>query len=211
MVLLAYTMHGSFHDHLWSWVNINVSKTTVAIMAVRVFAMYRRSRKMGLFLILCFMAASASRGVMDGLALSPSSGSICESSYFCDTTYLRITAHVQQKNTYFPERESASWPRPSWCPSLTAFQVYASNFYFSSSLRASFISTYLRCREHSQIGDLMIVFQFFLETICYIFSGERMHFTCNRIACSTFYDAQLSHFERHADRCYIHECKLHST
>jgi hypothetical protein len=153
-------------------VDINVSKTTVAIMAIRVFAMYRRSRKMGLFLILCFMAASASRGIMDGLALSPSSGSICKPSHFCNIIYSRITTHVQQKNTYFPERESAPCPRLSWCPTLTAFRVYVSSFYFSSSPHASFISTYLRCREHSLIGDLMIVFQFFLEIICYIFSGE---------------------------------------
>ncbi|KAJ8594582.1 hypothetical protein M405DRAFT_808781 [Rhizopogon salebrosus TDB-379] len=63
-------------------------------MAIRVFAMYRRSRKMGLFLILCFMAASASRGIMDGLTLSPSSGSISEEYILSGTGVCTLSRSV---------------------------------------------------------------------------------------------------------------------
>lgn len=43
--------------------------TMYAIMSIRVFAMYGRSRRMRIFLIICFLAASAFRGLTDGLAL----------------------------------------------------------------------------------------------------------------------------------------------
>ncbi|KAJ8594594.1 hypothetical protein M405DRAFT_808799 [Rhizopogon salebrosus TDB-379] len=76
-ILLSDAVSGIV-KRLFSWGMVLLTYTMHAIMAIRVFAMYRRSRKMGLFLILCFMAASASRGVTDGLALSPSSGSISE-------------------------------------------------------------------------------------------------------------------------------------
>jgi hypothetical protein len=87
---------------------------------------------------------------------------------FATPTCSQITC-LAEEYTYFPERESAPCPRPLWCPALTAFQIHASSFYFSSSPHSIFITTYLRCREHFQAGDLVIVFRSFLETIYYIF------------------------------------------
>lgn len=52
-------------------------------MAIRVFAMYHRSKNMRIFLIISFVASSTSRGVLDGLALSPASGSTCKLADFC--------------------------------------------------------------------------------------------------------------------------------
>ncbi|KAG0706603.1 hypothetical protein DFH29DRAFT_900386 [Suillus ampliporus] len=62
----------------WSWGMVVLACTMYAIMAIRVFAMYNRSKKMGIFLVICFLAASASRGIIDGLALVLTSGSTSE-------------------------------------------------------------------------------------------------------------------------------------
>ena len=78
--VLACTMHGSFRSSLD--LGITDVSWTVAIMAVRVSAMYCRSKKMRMFLIMCVIVASASRGAMDYLALSTTSSSICKSVCF---------------------------------------------------------------------------------------------------------------------------------
>ena len=126
MVALAYTMHGSFHDYLSH--ELQSIETTVAIMAIRIFAMYHRSKNMRIFLIISFMAFSASRGVLDGLALSPASGFTCKlADFLVIPIHSRIATHVQQKNIYFPARESVFCPRLPLCPlcpTLTPFQVY---------------------------------------------------------------------------------------
>ncbi|KAG1886274.1 hypothetical protein F4604DRAFT_1725534 [Suillus subluteus] len=52
--------------------------TMYAVMSIRVFAMYSRSMRMRIFLIICFLAASAFRGLTDGLALVLASGPTSE-------------------------------------------------------------------------------------------------------------------------------------
>ena len=125
MVALAYTMHGLFHDYLSH--ELQSIETTVAIIAIRIFAMYHRSKNMRIFLIISFMAFSASRGVLDGLALSPTSLTCKLADFLVIPIRSRIATHVQQKNIYFPARESVfCWRLPlcPLCPTLTAFQVY---------------------------------------------------------------------------------------
>ncbi|KAJ8594584.1 hypothetical protein M405DRAFT_808785 [Rhizopogon salebrosus TDB-379] len=87
-------------------------------MAIRVFAMYRRSRKIGLFLILCFVAASASRGVIDGLALSPAGGSIPEEYILSGTGVCTLSPVVPFLNSI-----------PSLCIELLFFLLAARVFY----------------------------------------------------------------------------------
>lgn len=48
---------------------VTLACTMYAIMSIRVFAMYRRSMQMRIFLIICFLAASAFRGITGGLGL----------------------------------------------------------------------------------------------------------------------------------------------
>ncbi|KAG1902598.1 uncharacterized protein F5891DRAFT_1022370 [Suillus fuscotomentosus] len=43
------------------WTIINVSKSIVAIMSIRVFAMYHRSMRMRIFLIICFLVTTKER------------------------------------------------------------------------------------------------------------------------------------------------------
>ncbi|KAG1779661.1 hypothetical protein EV702DRAFT_1085768 [Suillus placidus] len=52
----------------WSWAMAVLACTMYAIMSIRIFGMYRRSMRMRIFLIICFLAASAFRGITDGLA-----------------------------------------------------------------------------------------------------------------------------------------------
>ncbi|KAG1763854.1 hypothetical protein EDD22DRAFT_482752 [Suillus occidentalis] len=47
---------------------VALSCTMYAIMSIRVFAMYSRSRRMRIFLIICFLAASAFQIITDSLA-----------------------------------------------------------------------------------------------------------------------------------------------
>ncbi|KAG2141014.1 hypothetical protein DEU56DRAFT_979887 [Suillus clintonianus] len=61
---------------IWSWGMAALACTMYAIMAIRVFAMYHRSLKIRIFIVVCFLAASASRGIMDGLAFDFARGSI---------------------------------------------------------------------------------------------------------------------------------------
>ncbi|KAG1747639.1 hypothetical protein EDB19DRAFT_1685926 [Suillus lakei] len=60
---------GGIVGRLWSCGMIALACAMYAIMSIRVFAMYHRSTRMRIFLIICFLAASASRGMIDGLAL----------------------------------------------------------------------------------------------------------------------------------------------
>ncbi|KAG2342001.1 hypothetical protein BDR05DRAFT_949272 [Suillus weaverae] len=52
----------------WSWGMVALSCTMYAIMSIRIFGMYHRSMRMRIFLTICFLAASAFRGIIDGLA-----------------------------------------------------------------------------------------------------------------------------------------------
>lgn len=52
--------------------------TMYAIMSIRVFGMYSRCTRMRIFLTICFLAASAFRGLTDGLALVLTTGPISE-------------------------------------------------------------------------------------------------------------------------------------
>jgi hypothetical protein len=67
------------------WVITNDSKTTVAIMSIRVFAIYSRSKRMRIVLIICFLAASVLLVITDGLALVFAVGSTCKLADFCDS------------------------------------------------------------------------------------------------------------------------------
>lgn len=62
-----------------------LSCTMYAIMLIRVFAMYFRSRRTRIFLIICFLAASAFRVITDGLALVLAVGSTSEEYVFSGT------------------------------------------------------------------------------------------------------------------------------
>ncbi|KAG1730710.1 uncharacterized protein EDB91DRAFT_1349596 [Suillus paluster] len=83
-ILLSNTVSGIV-GRSWSWGMFALACTMYAIMAFRVFAMYLRSKKMGIFIIICFLAASASRGIMDGLALVLTSGSTSEQNILSGT------------------------------------------------------------------------------------------------------------------------------
>ncbi|KAG1879555.1 hypothetical protein C8R48DRAFT_234813 [Suillus tomentosus] len=69
------------------WTIINVSKSIAAIMSIRVFAMYHRSMRMRIFLIICFLVTSAFRGVTDGLA---SKERVLSGSGVCTTSMVSV-------------------------------------------------------------------------------------------------------------------------
>lgn len=58
-----------------------------AIMSIRVFAMYHRSMRMRIFLIICFLVTSAFRGVTDGLA---SKKRVLSGSGVCTTSMVSV-------------------------------------------------------------------------------------------------------------------------
>ncbi|KAG2107061.1 uncharacterized protein F5147DRAFT_699442 [Suillus discolor] len=67
-ILLSDTVKRGIVGKSWSWGMVALACTMYAIMSIRVFAMYHRSMRMRIFLIICFLVASAFRGVTDGLA-----------------------------------------------------------------------------------------------------------------------------------------------